>query len=247
MEIEVTLTQSEFKKLIAKFAYRHIIDHRKCNIAEHECTVIVEPFLQLINHKSKTIRKLSIKVLAEARHKNAVRLLIAALDDKRSSVKDFAAYYLGQLRDRTALKPLLLAVNDVAVDATAMIAIRDLLREDLESEMVKALSDPDSKIRNGAGWVLANFLFVSQSTSALIKALKAKNYKLRYAATTALGRGDSICACKALIESSKIPTRRLSIWEARINAIKLLKTKLEDALQEIVEYSKTQPSMQQTP
>ena len=248
METNVTLTQNEFNKLKIKFAYRYIIDFDDFDAFGSECTVFVEPFLQLIKHKSKTIRKVSIKVLAEARHKEAVKLLIEALNDESKSVKQDAAYYLGQLGDRSALKPLLFATNDPTVYTHAILAIRELLGWDLEAEMVKAVSDPDSKIRYSAVWVMANFLMVSESTTALIKVLKSKKPKIRLGAITALGKGDSICACEALIESLKKPVVPQSLNECneKIIAIKQLKTKLENALEVVAEYSKAH-SLQEVP
>jgi HEAT repeat protein len=250
METQVILTNDQFDKLIKEFAFRYIIDYSRYNCGEYQCTVFVEPFVQLISHKSKTIRKVSIIILGESRHQDAVRLLINALDDESPSVKKLAVYFLGKLDDRTALRPLLFAANEKkATYANAILAIRSLLGWDLESEMVRALSDSDSKIRTGAASVLLNFLSVPESTSALICALNSKKFTLRILAIKTLGNGDSISACEALIESFKThpyATPELEFKE-RINAIENLKTKMDNALQGIAEFLKANPSMQQIP
>ena len=239
MEITVCLQENEFKKLIKHFAYRYIINFEEVAYDEYECTLMVEPFMQFVEHHSKTIRIVAIRVLGEAKYKKATDLLIKALHDRSGSVKSAAAYYLGQMQDRTVIKPLLLAMNDHKCDYQALIALRDLLGRDLEPEMVKALSDPDSRICLGAGTVLLNFRHTPDLTTALIKASRHKNYKVRRIAAAALGLGDSISASKSIIASFDGTETHGGVIIARMEALRRLKTQLNDALKEVEKSLKT--------
>ena len=142
--------------------YRYIVDFEMDDedVNIKSCIVTVEPFLKLVNHKNRTIRKIAITVLGESGHKKAVKLLIHALHDKSFKVRKQAIFYLGELKDRRALRPLMIAMNRDCRSFNACFAIKNILGKNLEHEMITALSDSNQKIRVSAGFMLLNYKFI---------------------------------------------------------------------------------------
>jgi hypothetical protein len=163
-------------------------------------------------------------------HKKAADLLIKALNDRSGSVRSAATWYLGEVQDQKAVRPLLLAIHDRKCDWQAMDALRNLLGGNLEYEMIKALSDSDPRICVGAATVLFNFRRIADSTSALIKMLRRNNWKVRRSATFALGESDSIEASRAIIESFKIPESNLSVIDAKYEALNDMRRKMQNSI-----------------
>jgi HEAT repeat protein len=236
METTVHLEENEFKKLTKYFAYRYIINFEKVSICEYEVTLTVEPFMEFVEHRSKTIRVVAIRVLGEAKYKEAADLLIKALNDRSGLVRSTAAWYLGKIQDRKAVGPLLLAMNDHKCDYQSMMALRNILGSNLESEMVKGLGNSDSRICIGAAVVLLNFRKTLDVTNSLEKVLCRKNWKLRSIAARALGDGDSISACRAIVESFGMPERNGAVIDAKYEALKRLHTNMQESIRVIEDF-----------
>jgi HEAT repeat protein len=237
MKIKLTLHEYEFDKIVKAFAYRYFIDFKKVSAIEYECVFMVKPFMKHVEHKSTTIRMIALTVLGEAKYSEAMPLFFNALNDRSLKVRDAAAFFLGQFQDRAALRPLMLAVRNNSVSYDNYHAVVEILGQDLEHEMVKALGDDDYRVRLTAGVVLLNRRKIPDCTQGFIKALNSKNRHVRLLGAKALGYGDSISAVGALINKLKAGEIKVNVHRVTIEALDRKKSQLECALKEIEVFS----------
>lgn len=235
METTIWLKEDEFEELVDEFGYRYIVDF-EMSTDGYECIVLVEPFVELVSHKSRIIRIIAIMVLGQARYKKAVNLLIRALKDKSPVVREYAAISLGDIRDHRAVRPLMITINKDIYNPSslyAVIATQMILGKDLEHEMAMSLGDPDPKIRVSAGHILGIGEIISDRTKALIRSLDDKNGHVRSVVANALGKVDSIRVIHALIQKIKDGDRRKDVMDNSYYSLKRIKQTFEDALKEI--------------
>ena len=159
----------------------------------------------------------------------AVPPLIDLLKDKRSGIRQLAAQYLGQMKDRRAVPALIVTMNDQEVDVRneavrSLGAIGDPLAV---KPLIAALSNQTSGCCCSAARALGH-LGDRIATPALLKALQDTNFMLRESAADGLGDLRDPRAIDALVDS--LDNTEVS-WNA---ALALAKMHRADGISELL-------------
>jgi hypothetical protein len=174
-----------------------------------------------LTSKNKTIQNLSLRFL-NAEGKDRIEVLVEALKDENSSVRESAAYALGELKDPRAVEPLIEALKDKEwkVRDRAAIALGVLRDPQAVGPLIEALRDGDSDVRKSAAWALEkinpNWRETKEAKkwiSVFISDLKDNNSYVRKSTAIALGKLKDPRAVEPLIEALKD-----KYWEVRESA-----------------------------
>jgi HEAT repeat protein len=156
--------------------------------------------------------------------------LIGQLDDSDPEVRSFAAYYLKNMGDRSAIDPLLRRLKDEdpmvrhsAVHSVSLLGYR-FSENRVVSHVAASLKDADEGVRNEAAMVLGtwlvNLIEDRAVIMALIESLKDDNPEVADRAAFALEniyeRKHSYDLVRPLLEAETDPDPRVS---GRIGAI----------------------------
>ncbi|UCC40531.1 MAG: HEAT repeat domain-containing protein [Candidatus Aminicenantes bacterium] len=119
--------------------------------------------------------------------KPAAAPLIAALKGENPYVREFAAYTLGEIRDRRAVEPLIVTLNDknINVREAGTRALGQIRDPRAIMPLIAELSDKDINIRKYATEALARIR--TPAIDPLILVLNDKNSYTRAEAAVALG------------------------------------------------------------
>jgi HEAT repeat protein len=119
--------------------------------------------------------------------KPAVEPLIAALKGENAYVRQFAAYTLGEIRDRRAVEPLIVTLNDksIGVREAATGALGEIRAPRAIMPLIAELKDKDINIRKYATEALAKIR--TPAIKPLISVLNDEDAYVRLEAAVALG------------------------------------------------------------
>jgi len=108
-----------------------------------------------LTSKNKTIQNLSLKFL-NAEGKDRIEVLVEALKDENSSVRESAAEALGELKDPRAVEPLIEALKDKepAVQGSAAKALGKLKDPRAVEPLIEALKDKEPEVPPNADYAL---------------------------------------------------------------------------------------------
>ena len=135
---------------------------------------------------SKRVQELSLKFLG-AEGKNREEVLISALKDEDSDVREAAAKALGKIKDPRAVEPLISALKDEDSDVreAAAKALGEIKDPRAVEPLISALKDVNWRVRDAAAEALGE-IKDPRAVEPLISALKDVDVLVREAAAKAL-------------------------------------------------------------
>jgi HEAT repeat protein len=154
-----------------------------------------KPFLKtLIRDENRYVRERAVRALGQLDDPRVIPTLEEALfRDQVADVRGAAAWSLGNLRDTTAVAPLVRALEDTVapVRQKALTALQFLWTSQAEEATVKALRDPDGSVRYVAAQMLGHHR-TNRALDELFIALQDDNIWVRVESANALARiGDT--------------------------------------------------------
>ena len=165
-------------------------------IGDHRAT----PFLKdMVADDNCYVREQAVRALGQLANPRLGPNLEAPLfTDSGADVRKAAAWSMGNLRDTTAVTPLIRALEDsvAAVRQQALAALQFLWTPAAEAAAIAALEDPDGSVRYVAAQMLGHHR-IRKALDPLFTALNDNNIWVRVESARALGKiGDTTAVAK---------------------------------------------------
>jgi HEAT repeat protein len=200
-------------------------------LANYQGDEYVVALSQALNDPEPLLRAAAAAALSRMGNATCVPFLLAILQDGHWSVRKAAADALGQMGCPEALEALAARLSDPDHDVreAVVVAMGRIGDQRAIAPLVRALADPTSSVRQMAAAVLAALdpewhgsAAAREAVPALEELTQARDYWVRYAATTVLTRlkgQDHPAGHQPLHSPTESPSKRLQVLSILLRAL----------------------------
>ncbi|MBD2476960.1 HEAT repeat domain-containing protein, partial [Anabaena sp. FACHB-83] len=161
-----------------------------------------EQLISFISNQASDTQALALvsNILGKEREKQAVKPLIAKLNDADNDVQQAVARALGEIKDKQAVEPLIAKLNDADNDVQRVVAtaLGEIKDTQAVEPLIAKLNDADNDVRQAVARALGE-IKDTQAVEPLIAKLNDADNDVRQAVARALGEIKDTQAVEPLI------------------------------------------------